>query len=264
MSKHITKSGLDKIESSPLDYWWHYLNPNRAPYEPEEKTIFDDAFRMAVLDPAGFMQKYVNQPAINKRSNYGKFEFAALESAISEKGQILLASSAKYPDKYNTILKMKAEVDKHPLCKLIFANGICPETVEFTDEDTGALIRFKSHWIDNDSNLIIHLMSTTDASEEQFSKDAFNFKNHKRAAIQLDGFASIGAPMDGFVFVNVERNAPYKISVLFLDERSISLGRSTYRENCETYVKCLAENKWPGLKETATPISLPEWAFKNR
>lgn len=260
--KSITKSGLDKIESSPLDYWWHYINPNRPDYEAEEKTIFDDAFRMAVLNPAGFMSKYVNQPTIDKRSNYGKAEFASLEKSISEKGQIMLSSSSKYPDKYNTILKMKAEVDKHPLCKLIFENGEIGNKVEFTQPDSGALVSFKPHWIDRNNNLIIHLMSTADASEEQFAKDALNFKNHKRAAIQLDGFSEIEDPKDGFVFVNVERSAPFKISILFLDERSISLGRSTYIDNCETYVKCLQENKWPGFRETAIPISLPEWAFK--
>lgn len=264
MKNKITKSGLDKIESSPLDYWWHYLNPNRPEYEADEKTIFDEAFRCAVLNPVEFARKYVDMPAINRRTNIGKAEVEALENTVAKNSQILLKPAKDYPDKYNTILKMKAEIDKHPLCNLIFADGTANELVQFEEEMSGALVSFRSHWVDNTNNLIVHLSSTKDASEEQFAKDSVNFKNHKRAAIQLDGYANINQPKMAFLFVNVEREAPYKISCLFLDERSISAGRSIYLDNCALFMECVKSGKWPGFSEKAVPVSLPEWYFKNK
>lgn len=260
----ITKTGLDKIESSPLDYWFHFRSPNKPEYEADEKTEFDEAFRCAVLTPEIFSQKYVGQPAINKRTNIGKAEFASLESSIRENNQIMISSSSKYPDKYDTILKMKAEVDKHPMLKLVFANGVAEEFVEFEEEISGAVVKFKSHWTDLNNNLIIHLTTTNDASETQFAKDSVNFNNHKRAAIQLDGYANTNRTKDGFLFVNVERTAPFKISILYLDEKSISLGRSVYLDNCALFMECLKSDNWPGFKPTATPVSLPDWAFKNQ
>lgn len=260
----ITKSGLDKIESSPLDYWWHYRNPNRPDYEADEKTIFDDAFRCAVLRPEEFQRKYVNQPPINKATNIGKAEFKALTESVEKNNQILLSPSSIYPDKFNTILMMVAEVRKHPLCQLIFAEGIAEEHVEYEEENSGAIVKFKSHWVDHNNNLIVHLSSTSDASEATFAKDSVNFNNHKRAAIQLDGYLSKGQPKDGLVFINVERDAPYKISALFLDERSISAGRRIYLENCQTFMECVASGKWPGFKETAVPVSLPEWYLRDK
>lgn len=259
----ITKSGLDKIESSPLDFWFHYRNPERPDYEADEKTVFDDAFRCAVLRPEEFSRKYVNQPPINRTTNLGKAEYKALSESVEENNQILLSSSSKYPDKYNTICKMAAEVKKHPLCRLIFANGKAEEYIEFQEMVSRAIIKFKSHWIDCDNNLIVHLSSTLDASESQFAKDSVNFNNHKRAAIQLDGYASIGESKDSLIFINVERDAPYKISLLFLDERSINTGRSIYLENCQTFMNCVTSGKWPGFKEIAVPVSLPEWYIKN-
>lgn len=263
MENIITKTGLDKIESSPLDYWYHFMSPNKPVYEVDEKTSFDEAFRCAVLTPEIFNKKYVGQPAINKRTNIGKSEFASLESAVKQNGQIMISSSSKYPEKYNTILSMKAEVDKHPMLKLIFANGVAEEFVEFEEEMSGAVIKFKSHWVDLNNNLIVHLTTTSDASEQQFAKDSVNFKNHKRAAIQLDGYANTNRPKDGFLFVSVERSAPFKISILYLDERAISLGRSTYLDNCALFMECLKTDNWPGFKPTATAVSLPEWVFKN-
>lgn len=257
-NKTITKSGLDKIEISPIDFWWHYRNPNRPDYTPDEKTIFDEAFRCAVLNPALFNEKYVSQPTINRKTNLGKADYATLLKSVSEKNQVLLSA-----DKFNAILEMKAEVDKHPLCKLIFVNGTAEEYIEFEEEQSGAIVKFKTHWNDSNNNIIVHLSSVEDASESQFAKDSVNFNNHKRAAIQLDGYANKNQTKDGFLFVNVEKQAPYKISVLFLDEKSISLGRSIYLENCQTFMDCVKSGKWPGFKETAASVSLPEWYLKN-
>lgn len=260
----ITKTGLDKIESSPLDYWYHFKSPNRPAYEADEKTIFDEALRCAVFTPNVFSQKYVNQPAINTRTNLGKSEIRSLQNSVEANNQVLISSSSKYPDKYNNLLRMKAEIEKHPLLQVIFKNGKAEDFVEFEEELSGAVISFKAHWLDLDNKIIVHLTSTSDASEDAFAKDSLNFNNHKRAAIQLDGYASLGNPQDGFVFVNVERSAPYKISVLYLDQRSINLGRSIYLENCETFMKCVKSDVWPGFKKAATEVSLPEYAFKNR
>lgn len=260
----ITKSGLDKIEFSPLDYWWHYRNPNRPDYEADEKTIFDDAFRCAVLRPDEFQRRYVNPPPINRKTNLGKSEYDSLIKSVDKNNQILLYPSSKYPDKFNTILMMVAEVRKHKLLKFIFSEGVAENHVEFEEENSGAIVKFKSHWIDHANNLIVHLSSTSDASPEQFAKDCVNFNNHKRSAIQLDGYATKGQPKDGIVFVNVEREAPYKISVLFLDERSINVGRRIYLENCQTFMDCVASGKWPGFKEIAESVSLPEWYLRDR
>lgn len=253
----ISKTGLDKIESSPLDYWWNYRNPRRPAYVPDKKTIFDNALRSAILTPSEFGRTYVRQPIINKSTNIGRSEFAALESLVSENGQTLILGTD-----FDTIMEMRDSVLKSPAAKMIFENGVAERRLSFVEENSGAVVKFKSHWQDNSNGLIVHLTSVSDASETQFAKDTYNFSNHKRAALQMDGYSAIGEPMDGFVFVNVEKEAPYKVSVFYLDNRSVELGRETYIRNCITFAECLKSGKWPGLKETVSAVSLPEWAFK--
>jgi len=260
MDNSITKSGLDKIESSPLDYWWHYRNPKAPGIDDKtaKKIAFDTALRCAILQPDKFNKTYVKMPSINTRTNIGKAELQSLSATVQHNEQLLISSSD-----FEAIMYMRESVLKNPACIQIFDSGSAENYKEFQEPSTGVEIKFKSHWQDEINGIIVHLSSCTDASESTFSKDAFNFRNHKRVAIYLDGYSEIGNQQEGFVFVNIENSAPYKVSILTLDDRSVEFGRETYIKNCETYAECLRTDKWPGLKPTVESVSLPEWAFKN-
>ncbi len=254
---HITKRGLDKIESSPLDFWWHFINPNPPGIDDKtaKKIHFDTALRCAILTPDVFNKTYVKMPTVNTRTNIGKAELENLNETVRNNQQILLL-----PSDHEAIMEMRKSVLKNPACIEIFKIGTAENHIDFTEENTGVKIKFKSHWFDEKNKIIVHVSSCTDASESQFSKDAFNFKNHKRVAIYMDGYSG---EANGFIFVNIENKAPYKLSVLTLDDRSVELGRETYIKNCHTYKQCVKSGVWPGLKPTIEPVSLPEWAFKN-
>lgn len=259
MENSITKSGLDKIESSPLDYWWHYRNPKAPGIDDKtaKKIAFDTALRCAILQPDKFNRTYVKMPLINTRTNIGKAELQSLSATVQHNEQLLISSSD-----FEAIMYMRESVLKNPACIQILKSGSAENLHKFKEENTDVEIIFKSHWEDDSNGIIVHLSSCSDASESQFSKDAFNFRNHKRVAIQMDGYKSINQEMEGFVFVNIENSAPYKVSILTLDDRSVEFGRETYIKNCETYAECLKTDTWPGLKPTVEAVSLPEWAFK--
>jgi hypothetical protein len=250
----ISKTGLDYIEVSPLDYWWRFLNPERKPFVKDKDAIFDEALRMAVTRPIEFAKIYVSQPAINKRTNFGKAEFAALTSEVEKRGQVMLSS-----EDYGKIIDIRDGVLNHPTTKILFdySNSRPGMPSRFEETNSTAIVKFCAHWIHKEQ-LIVNLMTTKDASAVNFAKEAANLKLHKRAALQMDGEG-----IDAFAFVMVEKEAPYKIQVHVLDERSVNFGRATYLQNCATYAACLKEDKWPGLPEQILPVSLPDWAFKN-
>lgn len=252
--KAISKTGLDFIEKSPLDYWWRFLNPEREPHVKDKKTIFDEAFRCSVLTPVIFATLYARQPAINRTTTYGKAEYANFLELVDKHGHIPLSSVD-----YDTIISMRDATLNHPTAKILFDqdNGWPGEPLRFEEVNSGAIVKFCPHWI-HKQKLIVNLMSTSDAGKENFAKEALNFKLHKRAALQMDGM-----PKSGIVFVMVEKEAPFKLQVHALDDRSVDLGRATYVKNCLTYVECLKTGKWPGLPEKIQPASLPDWAFKN-
>lgn len=248
----ISKTGLDYIEISPLDYWWRFLNPEREPFVKDKNTIFDEALRMAVTMPSEFAKIYVKQPSIKRTTNYGKAEFAALVANVEAAGQILLSATD-----YDSIISIRDAILNHATTKILFSDGAPGMPSRFEEPNSLVIVKFCPHWIHKEQ-LIVNLMTTKDASAANFAKEAANFKLHKRAALQMDGTG-----IENFVFVMVEKEAPYKIQVHALDERSVDFGRSTYLQNCATYAACLKDDKWPGLPEQIFPVSLPDWAFKN-
>jgi len=253
----ISKTGLDYIEKSPLDYWWRFLNPEREAHVKDKDMLFEEAFRCSVLTPVEFSKLYVKQPPIKRTNNFGKAEYASLVATVESNGQILMSAAS-----YETIVAMRDAVLSHPTTKLLFDNnnGYPGEPLRFEEANSGAIVKFCPHWVHirTGKKLIVNLMSTENAGKEKFSKEAYDLKLHKRAALQMDGL--VGSAM---VFVMVERSAPYKLQVHSLDDRSIDLGRSVYVENCVTYMECLESGKWPGLPEKIQPASLPDWVFKN-
>lgn len=249
----ISKTGLDKIDSSPLDYWWHFLRPDREPYVPDEKKIFDDALRCAVFTPNVFSTKYSKMPVFGRKTEQVKSEIASLNRVAASKNQILLPF-----DKFDLIKQMQAAVNKHEIAVALTGSGSIGMPNRFEEQNTGAIVKFLPHWI-HSSGIIVNLMSTKDATPDAFSREAWNMRLDKKAALQIDGVGN----GQGFVFINIEIAAPFKIGIHYLGERSMMLGRDTYIRNCETYVKCLESGQWPGLPKTITAAELPNWAFKS-
>jgi len=248
----ISKSGLDKIDISPLDYWWKYLRPEREPYTPDKQTLFDNALRCAVFEPKKFASKYVKIPNLNKSTTIGKSEFASLTRAAEQNAQLLLTSS-----EYDSIIAMQAAILKHITARELCTNGRVGIPDRFEEKNTGAPIKFKPHFICS-HGMVVNLTSTKDASLSNFQKEAGNFRHDKKAVIQMEGTGC-----DGMAFISVEAEAPYKIGIRYLDDRSILLGRETVVRNCETYLNCLDSGLWPGFDTKIVPASLPTWYFKN-
>jgi len=245
----ISKTGMDKISISPLDYWYAFENPNRAPYVKSDDVIFNEALRCAVFSPNEFSAIYVRQPIINKKTNLGKSEYNSLMELTQKNNQILLNYDA-----FENIKKMQNALLSHPTLKKLNI-GKVGEPSRFVDKESGAVVKFKPHFI-NPSGIILDLSSTKDASSNTFIKDCAQMNLHKRAALQLDAL-----DLSVFVFIRVETSEPYKIGFHYLDDRAISFGRTQYRENCKVYAECLKTGKWNGLSEKIQPVSLPEWVY---
>jgi len=252
----ISKSGLDKIESSPLDYWWHYLRPEREDFVPTKEMKFGTAVHYAVLEPNEFQKKYVPMPTIDKRTNIGKAEFASLTSMCEANNQTLIDVTD-----FDNVRRMRDAIFKHPTAKLLFQNGLAEKTFMFQEPNTGANCKIRPDWLDNTSGLIVDLKTTEDATPNGFGKSAWEYKYYKQDPFYLDGLEVCGNDRSGFVFVNIEKTEPFKIGIHYMDNRSRQLGRDEYLRNCETYVRCLETGIWKGYDEKISEVSLPAWAF---
>lgn len=246
----ITKHGLDLIDSSPLDYWHNYINPEREDYVPSAKTIFDKALVMAVFNFDKFKFSYIRSPKIDKRSQVGKSEYLALLNAAEKTNKILLEEQD-----YDNILVMRENIYNHKTASKLCAEDKLNAKIEYQEKKSGVLIKFTPNYL-NPVGIIVNLSPTDDATDDNFSKECWKFRHDKKAAIQMDG-----SKLDSMVFITVETKAPHKIGIRYIDDRSLDFGRETYLRNCQTYAECLRSGIWTGLNPSIIEGGLPNWVF---
>lgn len=290
----ISKSGLDKIRRSPLHYRASLDVQKEATAAQREGTIIHDL----ILEPATFWDRYTKpfDPAwaptaivtvdeIKERlKGHGlkvsgnkadlKTRLLEVEPDTRFMDDIKAAYEADCGDKvvitaeeFARAQAVAAAVMAHPIAGKLLApgSGVAELSCYWTDEKTGVLCRCRpDYWRHDD--IVVDLKTTTDASPEGFAKSIQNWRYHVqdpfyqdgiRAAIQQSG--SDRKPPKAFLFVAVEKTAPYAVSVYRLDSESAEIGRREYREDLDTYAACLGTDSWPGYGDKIQPIGLPEW-----
>ena len=251
----IGKSGLDLIAKSPAHYWAKYLDPNREKREPTAAMQLGTAVHHAILEPHEFERRYQVMPEINKRTNDGKAEFAALMEHAKANGITFLGEADK-----TTCLRMRDAVHKHPAASALLVDGEAEKTLFWNDQRTGAKCKCRPDWLSL-SGYIADIKTTADASSAEFAKSVYNYRYHVQAPWYLDGYEqAFGRPADGFAFIAVENEPPYAVAVYYVTQDIYDIGKRTYMRDLDVYMECLRKNQWPGYSQEFQALQLPAWA----
>lgn len=126
-------------------------------------------------------------------------------------------------------------------------------------EPTGLMLKGLADFLVTDDNLmtvIPDLKTTTEggASEKEFSKTIYNYGYHRQAAFYLDLFGA-----SHFVFIVVEKVAPYAVACYALDHDAIVLGRRENGADLLRVKQCIDSGIWPGYGDELKKIGLPVW-----
>lgn len=268
----ISKSGLDLIhERSPLHYWERYLNPEREPRKESEALKIGQALHTAILEPDEFSSRYVvvpedapRRPSITqiKAKNPSDDTVYAIgwwsDFDAKHEGAVILKA-----DEFDMVQKVAANAHKHPVARSIFSVGAAEQTVFWTDQETGVLCKCRPDWLidPNPNYAILDLKSALNASPDGFQRAAYNYGYHRAAAWYLEGVeAATGDRPDAFMFLAVEKEAPYAVAFYYADDDMIEAGRRECRAALRTYAECLNSGKWPGYLDRLMPLGLPRWA----
>jgi exodeoxyribonuclease VIII len=239
-------SGMKLLLQSPA----HFKHAQTSPRIETKAMQIGTAVHTLTLEPVEFTKNYAVAPSgINKRTNAGKEEWAALEA----EGRVILGS-----DEFEQIRKMSEAVRTHGSAATILKFGMAELEIYTEIEGIGA--KAKLDWYRK--GIIADLKTTEDASPDGFHKAVAKYQYAMQAAWYLDCANAAGMDANSFIFIAVEKTAPYLVGIYELCDEDIERGRREYQRALAIYRRCLKTGEYAGYSnniETLKP--LPTWAF---
>mgnify|MGYP000913153983 CR=1 FL=1 len=173
-------------------------------------------------------------------------------------GSVVLPKSDLEP------IRMMAEaVLGHQVARrLVEKPGIAEASVFAIDPETGEWVRARPDYLpdaDGGRTVLVDLKSALDASPYGFMRACGRFGYFIQDAHYLEAVTLARGDDDpAMVFVAVEKEPPYLVSVTELGPRSIAAGRDRRREAINLWHECRVRDEWPGYPLEIVPIDIPE------
>lgn len=250
----VNKGALDRLAKTAA----HYRAWVDGADEPETPAlVFGRALHALVLEPDTFAREWAPAPSFGDlRTKAGKA--ARDEWQAANAGVIVLPL-----DDWTKLHAMREAVMAHSVAGKLFDGGTSEATAVWIDRRTGLVCKARFDTWRDDLVLIGDLKSTEDASPTAFARSIARYRYHVQDAHYCAGAAALGFPGVRFIFVAVEKAAPYAVGVHMLDVESSSRGDELRARGMDSLNECLRTDTWPGYPAEVNTIALPNWAFSD-
>ena len=240
----VNISALKKMSMSPAHY---RAGIEEEKPEPTPAQVFGTMLHRAALEPWRLAESFALKPeAIDYRTKDGK---------AWREAQTLPVLDAK---QFKAVNGCADSVASHPIAQSILLNAKKEVSVFKRHEPTGLLLKGRMDILatDTEGNTVIADVKTTqEASPAGFPREMAKWGYDQQAAFYTD---LMGASF--FMFLAVEKEAPYAVGLYNLDAESIQIGREKNERNLAKLKLCQDLNDWPAYPQEITTISLPRWA----
>ncbi|MFZ1495118.1 MAG: PD-(D/E)XK nuclease-like domain-containing protein [Candidatus Competibacter denitrificans] len=235
----VSSHMLIDMQRSPLHCWARYLDPNRASDTPTAAQQLGTLVHLLTLTPEAFSDECVLAPTINRRTQAGKADYAAL---ASEGKQVISMQD------YQAAMRMRKAIYDHPIARGLFQNGE-PETVITVSRDTELLpLKGRLDWLGQAPG-IVELKTASDARKDYFLRDVYRYHYHLSAAyyrMLVSKHTGTPAPDIPHTFVVVEPKPPYAVAVYHTAETLLAEGRQLWETQLARFDDCWMMKTWPG------------------
>ena len=198
----------------------------------------------AVLEPDELSKRYAI--CLPRNTKAGKEMAAEMEA-----GGIEAVTSTDMEQ----ALAMAASVRSHQSAAALLRDGKAEQSFWWDDIQTGLRCKCRPDWYAGAT--VVDLKTTADASPAGFARSVATFRYHVQASHYLAGLH--GA--ERFVFIAVEKTAPYAVAVYELDAAAMAAGDELRQRDMRVIADCQATKEWPGYGDTCQALSLPSWAL---
>ena len=257
----VSKTVLDLVRRSPAHYkaWLD----NNVEEELTPALFFGQAFHCALLEPDRFAKEYAVEPDFG---DCRKTDRTSKEDAKDNKdrrdewraeheGAVILDS-----DIAGAIRNMVASIRRHPLGSKMMQGGESELTLKWTDAETGLTCKSRLDYYVESLGMIVDAKSTLDARWDPFRRDMIKHGYEIQDALYRSAATTLGLPVGHFVFLAVEKVAPFAVATYTLDEAGVSSGYSKANAAMRELAHCVATDTWPGYEIGIQTIDWPTWA----
>lgn len=266
-----TYHGLDACCSSRLTLVMrspaHAEHAVRNPSPSTTAQRLGSAVHRACLQPESFDGHYT----VTSHS----FRTNAYKALVAERGEDSVLSE----NDRDTALRVADAVHAHPLAGALLSNGGWPEATALwvadveldvsggdgTTESSGGThaLRCKGRvdYYDPASGVLADLKTTRDASEDAFSRSAWEYGYFRQLALYAHALERLGLEVNEVLVVAAEKEPPYGVAVYAVEDAALRAGWRQVEDLVGVYARCEATGVWPCYGEDAQPLTLPAWAW---
>lgn len=248
----ISRSELWRIRESPEKFKWYKEHPE----PPTPALIFGQVFHKLALEPLTFGDEFAVAPNVDRRTKDGKAAWA--EFTATADGKTVITQ-----DVFDKASEMVCALYRAPFVKKLL-DGSHELPLFWTDEMTGedCKVRLDALSEVNGQPIIVDLKTTADASTDGFMRSAVRLGYHFQAAMYSEGYEKNYGKKPLFVFIAIEKEAPFSVNILQADEAFVSHGYDIFRELIGTYHECKQTDNWYGFLgayQVINNLALPSW-----
>lgn len=251
-SGSLSSTGARRLlpPSCPALYQWEREHP-----------VFKDVYDLGSAAHQLVLGDPHNRLVIIDEKDWRKHAAQAAKAEARAAGRIPLLTG-----QLEKVTQMAAAVLEHPIASALFRpdSGRCEQSLFWRDDPSGIWRRARLDWLPEKvkgRRLIVPDYKTADSADpETFAKSAANLGYHQQARWYIDAIRALGIDDDpAFVFVVQEREPPYLVTVVELDDTALIVGQNLNRAAINTYRECQEAGRWPGYADGVYLASLPGW-----
>lgn len=224
----------------------------KAVYHPSESEseclIVGRAIHCLMLEPQGtFFKEFESLPEGHGSTK----EVKDAKKAIINSGKTPLS-----PKQYDLVFDLEMALRNNDTINDLLSEGEGEKELYANIE--GVDCKGKLDWYRN--GIIVDLKTVQDASANGFAKQCATYHYDFQAAFYSELARQNGLKVNHFIFVAVEKTAPFLTATYIATPQVIENGTRKYKQALKIWKECHELNQWRGYPTGIQELTLPTWA----
>jgi hypothetical protein len=163
---------------------------------------------------------------------------------------------------YEAVHGMADAIRRHPIAGPMFDSGTPERSVYWRHAETGVLCRARPDWLtltNTGRTAIVDLKTAVAGDLDSLQKALWNYGYYLQASWYRAGVRAALGVDPVFVFVFVEKTAPYVVTLVQPDTEAQKIGAAQRATALNIYRRCVDEGRWPAYADDIEILPLPAW-----